>query len=123
MDNIDAITSIYSSKRKCYKWWKAVFFYLLDISIYNSSVIYYEYGNDKQAFSKMFNFRTKLYENHFQKYLLPKEPKPHYKIHLEKEKECDNCQKKRKEMKRVTRTSFVCSCGMILCKNCYLEHL
>jgi hypothetical protein len=52
VDMIDSITSIHSSQRKVYKWWKAVFFYLIDISIYNASIIFYE-NNDINTNSRI----------------------------------------------------------------------
>ncbi len=41
-DMVDQIISIYSTKRKVYKWWKSIFYYLLDIKILNASVLFYQ---------------------------------------------------------------------------------
>ena len=41
MDLIDAATQVYKTQRKTNKWWKAVFFYLLDVTLNNCCIIYY----------------------------------------------------------------------------------
>lgn len=40
VDQVDMVLSTINSCRKCLKWYKKYFFHLLDISIYNSYVLY-----------------------------------------------------------------------------------
>ena len=40
VDLIDSATQIYKTQRKTNKWWKAVFFYLLDVTLNNMCIIY-----------------------------------------------------------------------------------
>jgi hypothetical protein len=64
VDQIDATTKIYSCQRKVYKWWKALFFYLIDICIFDSSKIYFHKTKTNANSMMLFN-RTKLYELNF----------------------------------------------------------
>lgn len=40
VDLADMAISINHTKRKTKKWWKSIFFYLLDIHLHNLSIIY-----------------------------------------------------------------------------------
>lgn len=124
VDQVDAASSIYSCQRKTYKWWKAVFFYLLDVTIHNACVIYF--SKNKQQNSKMLFFRKYLYEQWFKKYILPKPPLDDNSEHrLEKTqliKDCFLClnKKNRGLQEQALRTHFICSvCKIYLCHNCF----
>lgn len=40
VDLVDCACETYSTQRKCKKWWKSIFFYILDITLHNCSIIY-----------------------------------------------------------------------------------
>lgn len=67
VDEVDKNIAIYETKRREKKWWKALFFYILDISINNASIIYYEQQNigKNELRSEMYNFRTNLVREFF----------------------------------------------------------
>ena len=124
VDQVDAASSIYSCQRKTYKWWKAVFFYLLDVTIHNACVIYF--SKNKQQNSKMLFFRKYLYEQWFKKYILPKSPFDENSIHhLEKTiviRDCFLCSNKKNGglQEVVFRTHFICNiCKIYLCHDCF----
>ena len=127
VDGVDQITSIYSSKRKTYKWWKAVFFYLLDTAIANSSVIFYsqKYTNDLNINSKMLYYRKSLCDSYFSSFILIDEVNLlHCPIELDEKKDCDFClSRKRKNQKHIKQTKFGCTgCSNIpLCVRCFIQ--
>lgn len=118
VDHIDTISNIYSSQRKCYKWWQSVFFYLLDIIINNSLIIYNDIHNANKV---MVSFRKDLYEMHFAKYIMPKQIEVHFPVYEEEEKECELCKLYKVQYQRhTTRTNTTCSvCHFYLCKKCF----
>jgi len=71
VDGVDQICSLYSTKRKCYKWWKSVFYYMIDICVFNASIIFYDQSSvDKSKInSKMYYFRNNLCEYYLGKYV------------------------------------------------------
>lgn len=64
VDLVDKMVGTYSTKRKTYKWWKSVFYYVLDVCILNSPIIYFEqdYIKKQMINSRMLFFREKLIE-------------------------------------------------------------
>ena len=62
VDIIDKSVSIHSSQRKSKKWWKSIFFYYLDVTMHNSSIIYF--SSDKfhsiSSNNKSLSFRKLL---------------------------------------------------------------
>ena len=127
VDGVDQITSIYSSKRKTYKWWKAVFFYLLDTAIANSSVIFYsqKYTNEMNINSKMLYYRKSLCDLYFSSFILIDEVNLlHCPIELDEKRECEVClSRKRKNQKHIKQTKFGCTgCSNIpLCVRCFIK--
>ena len=122
VDLVDGMAGIYSCKRKTYKWWKTVFFYLLDIIINNASIIYYSKNTSKRT--NMHYFREKLFEAYFSEFIFPKEIKTitknelHYPIFTNKVRECYLC--KYSEEGRPKRTSIMCAnCEVFFCKECF----
>lgn len=67
VDEIDKIIAIYESKRRERKWWKALFFYLMDIKINNAFIIYFQQNAipKREYRSKINNFRNKLINEFF----------------------------------------------------------
>jgi hypothetical protein len=49
VDNVDKTTKPYQTVRKTLKWYKKVVFYLIDVPIYNSHVVYGEVNPDKRV--------------------------------------------------------------------------
>ena len=43
VDRSDQMLAYYSVKRKCYKWWKTLFFHLVDIAVVNSFLLFQNY--------------------------------------------------------------------------------
>ena len=128
VDGLDQITSIYSTKRKTYKWWKAVFFYLLDVCIANSNVIFFsqKFTEEINVNSKMLYFRKLICDSFFSSYIVVEEITDlHFSIKLPKKKECRHCQSKRlKGQKHVSQTTYGCSgCSSIpLCLKCFTDY-
>ena len=63
IDIIDKSVSIHLSQRKSKKWWKSIFFYYLDVTMYNSSIIYF-------SFNKFHNTSSNNKSLFFRKFLL-----------------------------------------------------
>jgi transposase IS4-like protein len=58
VDNVDRTIKPYHSSRKSFKWYKIVFFYLIDISLYNSHVLHSELRSTRERLP----FKTFLLE-------------------------------------------------------------
>ena len=125
VDKIDSTTNQYKSQRRTKKWWKAAFFYLFDVTLYNASVVYFE-NTEKEENSKVLFFRRRLYEMHFSNYLRTKEINQTSKYHLPKRteqfRECDECKKNKDNRKQhVPRTRYICTgCNARLCVDCFV---
>lgn len=125
VDKIDSTTNQYKSQRRTKKWWKAAFFYLFDVTLYNASVVYFE-NTEKEENSKVLFFRRRLYEMHFSNYLRTKEVNQTSKYHLPKRteqfRECDECKKNKDSRKQhVNRTRYICTgCNAKLCVDCFV---
>jgi len=120
------ICSIYSSKRKTFKWWKSVFYYLLDICVFNASILFYEqsYVKKMKINSKMFHFRNELCKYYFKNYIkntspikIPEQTFKHFPQRHSRQRECKNCQRKRQRgQKNVRKTIWTCiDCNIPLC--------
>ena len=131
VDQIDACTNTYSCQRKTYKWWKAVFWYLIDVTIHNATVIYFT-NNTKHNKSKALFFRTFLYEQWFSRYAMPKVIKEkqnvkekterHKMMIMKNRKECVKC-KEDENKKYKKKTKSKCEvCNVYLCKECFEEY-
>ena len=131
VDQIDACTNTYSCQRKTYKWWKAVFWYLIDVTIHNATVIYFT-NNTKHNKSKALFFRTFLYEQWFSQYAMPKVIKEkqnvkekterHKMMIMKNRKECVKC-KEDENKKYKKKTKSKCEvCNVYLCKECFEEY-
>ena len=126
VDKIDSTTNQYKSQRRTKKWWKAAFFYLYDITLYNASVVYFE-NTGKEENSKVLFFRRKLYEMHFSQYLRLKEVNQSMKLHLPKRteqfRECEQCKKNKGDKRQhVCRTRYICTgCNARLCVDCFVN--
>jgi len=128
VDRVDQIISIYSSKRKTYKWTKAVFFYLLDICVFNSSILYFSQKSvkAKNIQSKMSHFRTTLIEKYIHQNKSEFENRmnkaQHFPSYIKKQKECKFCSKIF-TIKRIPRTNYECSrCKIALCVLCFEKY-
>ena len=127
VDKIDSTTNQYKSQRRTKKWWKAAFFYLFDVTLYNASVVYFE-NTEKEENSKVLFFRRRLYEMHFSNYLRMKEVNQTFKLHLPKRteqfRECDECKKSKDNRKQhVCRTRYICTgCNARLCVDCFVNY-
>jgi len=60
VDNGDRMANSYSICRRTFKWTKKLFFYLLDLSILNSYILYSSYGGKKMSHR---DFRFTLVRN------------------------------------------------------------
>ena len=47
VDRSDQMLAYYSVKRKCYKWWKTLFFHLIDIAVVNSFLLFQNFRSQK----------------------------------------------------------------------------
>jgi hypothetical protein len=65
VDKVDMILSEIHSVRKIMKWYKKLFFYLLDLSIYNTYILYQNATGKKQKFNE---FHLSLLKKILQKY-------------------------------------------------------
>lgn len=116
VDLIDATTSIYSCQRKTYKWWKAVFYYLFDITIYNSLIVF---NSGRKKPLRMVEYRQIIYENIFDEYCQLEKPsindiviQVHFPIKNKINNKCVICE--------VCTTDITCSmCKINICENCF----
>lgn len=60
IDRADQMVSYYSSPRKCLRWYKKVFFHLLDLAVWNSFYLYRKYKMNNSKKYEFFNFREEL---------------------------------------------------------------
>ena len=65
VDRVDMVLSTLNSSRKCLKWYKKVFFHLLDISVCNSYVLYQSVTAKKLKYN---DFHLSLIKQILQKY-------------------------------------------------------
>jgi hypothetical protein len=72
VDNVDKTTKPYQSVRKSIKWYKKVAFYLIDVAIYNSNVIYGEVNPEKRVTFK--NYLQGLVAEILKKYPVTRKP-------------------------------------------------
>ena len=133
VDLIDSATQIYKTQRKTNKWWKAVFFYLLDVTMNNCSIIYRTSEKyHKISYKNKALFFRKILINEILEYFKAKEIKMSYKLIKEyhllvesgmKVKSCQNCKEMKKSNgKNYRRSKFKCNkCNKILCKECFIS--
>ena len=69
VDLSNQLISYYEIDRRTYKWWKRIFFHLIDLSIINSFIIYKKYFKDSLL-------TQKLYRLEIVKFILAKYDKP-----------------------------------------------
>ena len=72
VDEVDKILQPYTTSRKSLKWYKKIFFHLIDITVYNSFNIYKEVSGKKTNYKK---FVLELLEELFQELDLEVKPK------------------------------------------------
>lgn len=133
VDLIDSATQIYKTQRKTNKWWKAVFFYLLDVTLNNCVIIY----NTSDKFHKITDknrallFR-KILINQFLEIYKAKEIKVTQRLVREyhllvdtemKVQSCFNCKQNHTPIGRnYKRSKFKCDkCNVVLCKECFIK--
>ncbi len=136
-DMVDQIVSIHSSKRKVYKWWKSIFYYILDICLSNASILYFEQEiiDSKNIQSKMLYFRNKLIEEYFankkykpfqldnEKTIYKEIHKYHFAKKIDKQRECINCRFYNKGNKHSQVTKCICqTCNVALCIECFEDY-
>ncbi|KAJ2937132.1 hypothetical protein O0L34_g19441 [Tuta absoluta] len=63
VDRVDQMISYYSSPRKTIKWYKKVFFHLLDIAVWNSFYIFRRYCKNNDKSYEYLMFREELIRN------------------------------------------------------------
>ena len=103
VDTVDGAAGVYSTQRKTYKWWHAIFFYLLEAS-QNASIIFFQINPHTR--SNMLYFRRTLYESYFSTHFLPKsiglsKIEVHFPIFLEKTYSCFFVFNERKKDKNI----------------------
>ena len=129
VDLIDSATQVYKTQRKTNKWWKAVFFYLLDVTLNNCCIIYYSSNkyHELNERNRSLMFRRKLIEefvNRYNKCQITHTMNFVKEIHIlipggKWHKQCFNCVKEKKE--KINRTKDMCNiCGLYLCKDCFV---
>lgn len=60
IDRADQMVSYYSSPRKCLRWYKKVFFHLLDLTVWNSFYLYRKYKMNNSKKYEFLHFREDL---------------------------------------------------------------
>ncbi|KAK2574752.1 hypothetical protein KPH14_013001 [Odynerus spinipes] len=65
VDHVDMVLSTLHSHRKCLKWYKKLFFHLLDLSLYNSYILHQSVTGKKQKYNE---FQLKVIKQILQKY-------------------------------------------------------
>ena len=129
VDLIDSATQVYKTQRKTNKWWKAVFFYLLDVTLNNCCIIYYSSNkyHELNERNKALMFRRKLIEqfvNIYNKCQITNTIGFVKEIHIlipegKWHKQCFNCLREKKE--KINKTKFMCNiCRLSLCKDCFI---
>ena len=136
VDIIDKSVSIHSAYRKSKKWWKSIFFYYLDVTIHNSSIIYFSSNTFHSASSnnKSLSFRKLLLKgliNYFdknEKITINNNPiiirGAHFLILIGLgPKKCQNCKSNKNKTNKSNnykRSIYKCNkCNIILCQNCF----
>ena len=123
----------YKTQRRTKKWWKAVFFYILDVTLKNLSIIYFSSRGDKKEERNMaLKFRELLLEELLEQFLPSNNSEEairekHIKVQGEKkQQDCQNCKKLKicKDSCHYPRTNFICKkCQIFLCKKCFEYHI
>lgn len=133
IDLVDCATNIYKSQRKTYKWWKAVLFYLIDISLNNCKIIFLDSPyHEKPRYCSAALFFRRILINQFIEYFSPGlepelrlsriDPLPfleacHFRLLQNDKKPCFFC---RARFGKVSRTEILCSvCNVELCGECF----
>ncbi len=137
VDMVDQIVSIHSSKRKVYKWWKSIFYYVLDLCIFNASILYFEEEviDCKNIQSKMLYFWNKLIDEYFankkynpfqldnEKTVYKEIHKHHFAKKIDKQRECKNCTFFNNGKKHSKETKWICqTCDVPLCIECFQDY-
>lgn len=124
VDKVDQLASYYSFTRKSLKWWKKVFFYLIEISISNSYVLYLQNKGEKTLSRKAYRLKLidKLFSRNqkYNEYKLHRGrviPLHHFPLYQPLSKECYWC---REFYKMKKRTKYYCEkCEVPLCIICF----
>lgn len=129
VDRFDQMCSYYSYKRKTIKWWKHVFFYLLEVSLNNAYILFKQnYKGPKMVPRKHFRLSIveKLFEKNEKYHTAVRRNKDrltiyHFPLLYENYRSlCMNCLKNRNK-KTVSR--YYCeSCEVSLCIMCFEEY-
>ncbi|MCA9487312.1 MAG: hypothetical protein KC548_06670, partial [Nanoarchaeota archaeon] len=122
VDKVDQMASYYSFNRKSFKWWKKVFFYLIEVSISNSYVLYLQNKGEKTMKRK--EYRLLLIEkllSHRRNVQTTPKPLPqrfqHFPHHMDSTRQCYWCKHYYDEKRR---TKYYClKCEVPLCILCF----
>jgi hypothetical protein len=120
VDTTNQLIAQYELSNKTYKWWKRIFFHLLDVAIVNAYVLYtMKIGKITQK-----EFRLNLVETIKKRVTKPTNTKL---FHLPQSEEtrrvCVNCAMHKKKGVRTPTSKFTCiGCGVYLCIECFIEY-
>jgi len=129
VDLIDAATQIYKTQRKTNKWWKAVFFYLLDVTLNNCCILYYsnnKYHNLNER-NRSLIFRRILIQQFVESYnkcLMNNTINIVKEVHImypikDGYKPCSKCTENKESTPQ--NTKFICNvCKIPLCQKCFV---
>lgn len=136
VDLVDMAASIYKSQRKCLKWWKAVFFYVLDVTLHNLTILYYATNPERKRGnnSKMLGFREILLDEMAEE--LVRELKKNKELNIREihlkvkgtkpNQRCETCKLMNvcDENYKNSTTNFICKrCKTYMCKKCFKDHI
>jgi len=123
VDKSNQLISYYELDKRTLKWWKRIFFHLIDLCIVNSWILYKLKTN--KIISQL-NFRINIIEHIKDKYniIIPKPHIFHFPIKNEIRKTCRNCSlndgKVLKRTKKNSTSIYSCSsCEVFLCIDCF----
>lgn len=122
VDLSNQLISYYELNSKTYKWWKRIFFHLIDISIVNSYILYKKYN--KSAITQK-TFRLEIVKSIINKYKIEIDKERnndfHFPVYCNERKTCKNCSlSKDYTTKKAPTTHYICSnCKCYLCINCF----
>lgn len=120
VDNSNQLISYYELNRRTIKWWKRIFFHLVDMSIVNSWILYKLKTNKKIS---QLEFRMKIIEHIKEK--SKKIDLFHFPVKNELRKTCKYCilnngKSMRGTSKNPTSLYSCSNCGVFLCIECFV---
>lgn len=117
VDRADQLITYYGFHHFSKKWWKRVFFHLLDVSFMNAYLVYCSVTAGTQRLSHM-DFRLAPNASHVPRCLLGRDhfPEPG------KKRDCKVCSSRKSKKRKVTSYQC-CSCKVPLCvHSCFRKY-